>query len=177
MTILTAFSINAQRKTVQPVKVELGNKLVAIKGKIFNEIIYNFTSNQTKYVAYQYFDKLKKALIITEVTYETDNNKTIATNIEIYNCPLSRIDKQNSYNLKMEDEILAGGKYWRLTLISKGQGADNLYFQKQTITENSAKTIAVNNLTINLIDKIKADKWLAEFIKWIFDTNFQKISL
>ncbi len=68
-------------------------------------------------MTYQFIDRIKKTLIITEITYETDNNKTIATQIEIFSCPFNRIDKQNSYNLEMEKDAVKG-KYMRLTLVS-----------------------------------------------------------
>jgi hypothetical protein len=155
-------SVNAQSK-----KIKLGAKSVIVKGKVFNEITYNWNSGKTKSVAYQYVDKTKKALIISEINYEFEGEKAIPAKVEIYTCPLAKINKQNSYNIEMEADSVSNGKYWRLTLITNGQGADNLFFQKQTIFGYDAKpeTKAVNNVTINTLDKSLADKWLKEFTK------------
>lgn len=160
--LFTTILINAQTKGF-PIK--LGIKKVAIQGKVFNEIEYNFSSSKNKYVAYFQLDKVKKALIITEISYEFENGKANAVRAEIYTCPLAKINKKDSYNLEMEDEAVSGGKYWRLTLITNGQGADNLFFKKQTITGEGAATERVNNVTINILQKPEAEKWLKTFTK------------
>jgi hypothetical protein len=155
-------SVNAQAK-----KIKLGAKSVVVKGKVFNEIIYSWNSGKSKSVAYQFVDRKKKALIISEVSYEFEGEKAIAAKVEIYTCPLAKINKQDSYNIEMEADSVPNNKYWRLTLITNGQGADNLFFQKQTIFGYDAKpeTKAVNNVTINILDKSLADKWLKVFTR------------
>lgn len=160
MTILSAISINAQIN-----KIKFGNKSIIVKGKIFNEIKYSFSSSKNKYAAYFQIDKAKKALILTEISYEFENGKANAVKFEIYTCLLAKINKKDSYNLGMEDEAVSGGKYWRLTLLSKGQGIDNLHFQKQTITTEDTATQRVNNVTINILQKAEAEKWLKFFTK------------
>jgi hypothetical protein len=65
----------------------------------------------------------------------------------------------------MEDEAVSGGKYWRLTLLANGSGADNLFFKKQTITSEYTATERVNNVTINILKKEEAEKWLKIFTK------------
>jgi hypothetical protein len=145
--------------------VKLGKKSVIVKGTQFNQIDYRFADSKNKYVAYQFTDKKKKILIISEVSYESENGKFSPTKIEIFTCPLDKISKQNSYNLEMEDDAVSGGKYWRLTLVSSGNGADNLYFQQQSITTEAKEYKAVNNVTVNIINKAEAEKRLKLFIK------------
>jgi hypothetical protein len=155
-------SVNAQSR-----KIKIGEKSVVVKGKVFNEITYSWNSGKSKSVAYQFVDRKKKALIISEVSYEFEGEKAIPAKVEIYICPLAKINKQDSYNIEMEADSVPNSKYWRLTLITNGQGADNLFFQKQTIFGYDAKpeTKAVNNVTINILDKSLADKWLKVFTK------------
>lgn len=160
--LFTAVLINAQTKNL-PIK--LGIKKVAVQGKVFNEIEYNFSGSKNKYVAYFQIDKVKKTLIITEISYEFENGKENAAKVEIYTCPLAKINKKESYNLEMEDEAVSGGKYWRLTLLTNGSGADNLFFQKQTITAEDTANERVNNVTINILKKSEAEKWLKIFTK------------
>ena len=159
-------SSNAQSKSSIN-KIKLGEKIITVKGTIFNETIYTTSTNQTKYVAYQFLDKVKRTLTISEIGYEFENGKFSAVTIETYICPLAKIDKQNSYNLEMEDEAVSGGKYWRLTLLSLGQGIDNLHFQQQTQTiyNNKIEKKSVNNVTINILKKVEAEKWLVQFTK------------
>jgi hypothetical protein len=145
--------------------VKLGKQSVIVKGTQFNQIEYRFADSKNKYVAYQFTDKKKKVLIISEVSYESENGKFSPTKIEIFTCPLDKISKQNSYNLEMEDDAVSGGKYWRLTLVSSGNGADNLYFQRQTITTEAKENKAVNNVTVNIINKTEAEKRLKLFTK------------
>lgn len=151
---------NAQSKST---KIKLGKKTVIVKGAQFHQIEYNFSDSINKNFAYQF--RHKKSLIISEISYEFENDKYQAVKIEIFTCPLDKIDKQNSYNIEMENEAVSGGKYWRLTLVSKGSGADNLFFQKQTITPETAETQAVNYVTINISSKIESEKWLKLFTK------------
>ena len=155
-------STNGQSKT-NPIK--LGEKPVIVKGTQFNQIEYRFADSKNKYVAYQFTDKRKNVLIISEVRYEFENGKFSPTKIEIFTCPLDKISKQNSYNLEMKDDAVSGGKYWRLTLVSSGNGADNLYFQRQTITTETNENTAVNNATVNIINKTDAENWLKIFTK------------
>lgn len=152
--------VNAQTKSPT---FKLGIKKVKIQGKFFNEIEYNFTSSKNKYAAYYYIDKAKKSLIITEISYEFENGKANAVKVEIYTCSLTKINKKESYNIEMEDEAVSDGKYWRLTLITNGSGADNLFFKKQTITAEDTATERVNNVTINVLKKTEAEKWLKQF--------------
>lgn len=162
LTILMAVSFTAtaqaQRKTIR-----LGEKSVTVKGTKFNEIEYNFSDSKSKLVAYHFRDK--SSLVITEISYEFENGRYQAVKIEVFSCPLFRIKKDAGYVIEMEHEAVRGGKYWRLTLVSDGSGADNLFFQKQIITPETAETQAVNNLTINISNKIEADKWLKLFMK------------
>lgn len=159
-------SINAQSKSLIN-KIKLGEKIITVKGTIFNEIIYTTSTNQTKYVAYQFWDKVKKTLIISEIEYEIENGKFSPVTIETYICPLAKIDKQTSYNIEMEDKAVSGGKYWRLTLLSLGQGVDNLHFQSQnrSIFNHKLETKRVNNVTINILKKAEAEKWLKTFTR------------
>ena len=158
--MLSTISIKAQVR-----KIKFGNKSVIVKGKMFNEIEYNFSQSKNKYVAYYQIDKVKKALIITELSYEFENGKPNAVKVEIYTCPLAKINKKDSYNLEMDDEAVSGGKYWRLTLVTNGSGADNLFFEKRTTTAEDTATERVNNVTINVLKKAEAEKWLKIFTK------------
>lgn len=158
--LFTTILINAQTKRFS---VKLGIKKVGIQGKVFNQIEYNFLSSKNKYVAYFQLDKAKKSLIVTEISYEFENGKANAVKVEIYTCPLAKINKKESYILEMEDEAVSGGKYWRLTLLTNGSGADNLFFKKQTITAEDTATERVNNVTINIVRKAEAEKWLKIF--------------
>ena len=168
-TIISVFCLlfSVVLLNAQTNKIKLGEKVVTVKGSVFNETIYTTSTNQTKYVAYQFLDKTKRVLIITEIGYEFENGTYSAIILETYTCPLAKIDKQNSYNLEMEDEAVSGGKYWRLTLLSFGQGIDNLYFQKQTqsIYNNKIERKSVNNVTINILQQSSAEKWLRQFTK------------
>ncbi len=46
LIFLASLSIYAQKNAVSATKIKLGNKTISIKGKIFNETIYNLA--QTK---------------------------------------------------------------------------------------------------------------------------------
>jgi hypothetical protein len=162
LAVLSVISSHAQTN-----KIKFGATSVIVKGKIFNEITYNFSSGKNKFVAYQFVDKVKKSLLISEVTYTFEGAKPIVSKIETYTCPLVKISQPNSYNLEMENDALPGLKYWRLTLVTDGTGADNLFFQKQTQLADGSKpeTQSVNNVAINILNKISAAKWLKEFTK------------
>ena len=164
--LFAATSLNAQTKPKER-SIKLGERLVTVKGSIFNEVLYKTWTNPTKYTAYQFLDNLRKVWIITEVEFEINGEKSTAKTIKNYICPLAKIDKQNSYNLEMRNEDIPGGKYFRLTLLSLGSGADNLYFQEQTrSTANEKPEVkAVNNVTINIINKSAAENWLKVFTK------------
>ena len=162
LTILMAVSLTAtaqaQRKTIR-----LGEKAVTVKGTKFNEIEYNFSDSKSKLLAYHFRDK--SSLVITEISYEFENGKYQAVKIEVFTCPLGRIKKDAGYIIEMEHEAVSGGKYWRLTLVSDGSGADNLYFQKQTITAETTETKSDNNVTVNIIDRSVAARFLKQFTR------------
>lgn len=176
LMILTGFfSVNAQKhgKTTRSTKkkadlvIKLAEKKITVKGSIFNEITYNFSPGKSKTVAYQYLDKVKNELVITEVDYDFENDEIRTSMIETYICPLDKINKQHSYVLEMEHDSVAGGKVFRLTLLSNGQGIDNLYFQRKTESniDNESKSTMVNNVTINFTKQNEAEIWLAKFLK------------
>ena len=99
---MTAFSGFAQEN------IKLGQKRVAINGTVFNEIVYLNSMGQTKVSVYRFLDKANKTLVITEVESETEAGRSTPTKIEIYRCPLAKIDKQASYNIEMENDAVAG---------------------------------------------------------------------
>jgi len=169
MVTVTAVMVQAQSKKAESVRIKLGNKTVLVKGKKFNEISYKFGSTETKSVAYYFVDAKRKALVISEVEFEMDKGKGTAVKVEIYTCPLNRINRTDkeygSYNIEMTDEAAGEGRYWRLTLVSLGQGADNLYFTKERVNEDVSEISKVNNVTINVANKQMADRWLREFTK------------
>lgn len=174
MILIGFFSVNAQKngKTNKSTKkktdlvIRLAEKNITVKGSIFNEITYNFSTGKSKTVAYQYLDKVKNELVITEVYYDFEDDEIKVSMIEIYICPLDNINKQNSYVLEMEHDSVAGGKVFRLTLLSNGQGIDNLYFRRKTESniDNESKSMMVNNVTINFTKQSEAEMWLAKFL-------------
>lgn len=163
---LTLLLMLAVSLLAQTTRVKIGVETVAVKGTAINTIDYNFQSGKTRYVAYRYLDKVKKALVITEIQYEFEGVKPIARTVETYTCPLDKISKDKSYNLEMEDEAVADGRYWRLTLVADGTGADNLYFRKQSrVVNEKPKLSAVNFVTINVADRTAAEKLLVELTR------------
>lgn len=162
LTILLAVSLSTEAQVKRKV-IRLGEKAIAVKGTKFNEIEYNFSDSKSKFVAYHFRDK--SSLVITEVSYEIENGKDEAVKIEVFTCPLFRIKKEAGYIIEMENEAVSGGKYWRLTLVSDGSGADNLYFQRQTITAETTETKSVNKVTVNIIDRSAAARFLKMFTR------------
>ena len=139
----------------------MGNEVLIAKGTAINTIEYNFASGKSKSVTYSFLDKAKEILSITDVVYEFESGKPVASLIETYLCPLAKISKENSYLLEMNDDAVAGGKYWRLTLVASGTGADNLFFKKRAQTINAKPQIGtVNNVTINILDRAASAKLL-----------------
>lgn len=172
---LLCFSlINAQKKSLNrsvsskpnETKIKIGAKSYAVKGSVFNEISY-LPPEISKDVFYQFSDKKNKTLTISVVSSEVENGKTKTLSLETYICPFDKIDKEKSYILEMDNEAITDKKVYRLTLISKGQGADNLYFQRQTMSifSNEIQVIQVNNVTIFFKTKAEAEKWLKIFAK------------
>lgn len=151
----------AQRSQV----VKLGAAKVAVRGKLFNQIDYAFSNGKGRSVAYYFVDRRKNTLEITEVGYDADGGRLVASTIETFVCPLDRIDAESSYTLEMESDSVAGGKYFRLTLLSAGKGIDNLNFERIARSKflETVESTAVNNVTVNIIDRKTADDWLRYF--------------
>ena len=163
LTLLLIFAVSLPAQTT---RVKIGGETVAVKGTVINTIEYNFQSGKARYVAYRYRDRVKKSLVISEVQYEFENGKPVARSVETYTCPLDKISKDKSNNLEMEDEAVADGRYWRLTLVADGTGADNLYFRKQSrVVNEKPKLSAVNFVTINVADRTAAEKLLVELTR------------
>jgi len=167
ISLLCFGAADAQKKTVKrskETKINFGAKRYSVKGFIFNEIIY-LPPEKSKDVFYQFADAKSKTLTISVVSSEFENGKTNTLSLENYICPFDKIDKEKSYILEMENEAITDKKVYRLTLISKGQGADNLYFQKQfmSIFTDGIQNIQVNNVTIFFKTKAEAEKWLKLF--------------
>lgn len=163
--LLSIISINAQtKKSVK--KLKFGTKSYAVKGSVFNELSY-LPPEKSKDVFYQFADAKTKTLAISVVSSEVENRKTNFLSLETYICPFDKIDKQNSYILEMENEAITDQKVYRLTLLSKGQGADNLYFQRQFVSvfSDEFQLKQVNNVTIFFKSKTDAEKWLKTFTK------------
>lgn len=158
-------SINAQTKSLNN-KIKLGTKSYSLKGSVFNEIVY-LPPEKSKDVFYHFWDKKNKTLTIAIVGYELENGKSNVSTLETFVCPFNKIDKDKSYILEMENEAITDQKVYRLTLISKGQGADNLYFQRRSasIFTDEIQIIQVNNVSIFFKSKAEAEKWLKNFTK------------
>nr|HQU86327.1 hypothetical protein [Pyrinomonadaceae bacterium] len=166
--------VNAQKKSAgksvsskpKETKIKLGTKNYAVKGSIFNEIKY-LPPEKSKDVFYQFSDPKNKTLTISTVGYAIENNKVSASTFETIICPFDKIDKEKSYILEMENEAITNEKVYRMTLISKGQGADNLYFQRQFISifTDEIQIVLVNNVTVFFKSKAEAEKWLKTFTK------------
>lgn len=147
-------------------KIKIGAKSVSVKGSIFNEIVY-LPPDKSKDVFYQFADSKSKTLKISVVSSEFEDGKVHVISLESYICPLDKIEREKSYVLEMENEAISARKVYRLSLISKGQGADNLYFQRQftSIFADEIQLRQVNNVTIFFKTKIEAEKWLKIFAK------------
>ncbi len=164
--VLSLLFLSASSYHAQTTRVRIGSETALVKGVVINTIEYNFQGGRARYVAYRYLDRSKKALIITEAQYEFEGGKPVAGSIETYTCPLDKISKDKSYNIEMEDNAVVGGRYWRLTLVADGTGADNLYFKKQSrVVNEKPKISAVNFVTINITDKTAAEKLLADLTR------------
>jgi len=146
--------------------IKIGAKSYAVKGSIFNEIVY-LQPEKSKDVFYQFADAKNKTLKIFIVSSEVENGKTNTLSLETYICPFDKIDKENSYILEMENEAITDQKVYRLTLISKGQGADNLYFQRQSVSifNDEIQVHQVNNVIVFFKSKAEAEKLLKIFTK------------
>jgi len=160
---------DAQKKSVKRLnepKIKIGAKTYAVKGTIFNEIVY-LPPEKSKVIFYRFSDLKNKTLTISVVSSEVENGKTNTVSLETYSCPFDKIDKENSYVLEMENESITDQKVYRLTLISKGQGADNLYFQRQSVSifSDEIQVRQVNNITIFFKSKAEAENWLKTFTK------------
>lgn len=164
---IIAAKVNAKESQLPKIDVKLNDSTYSFDGTLFNSVLYNFGSSKSRYDAYYNWDNTKKELQITEVEYEIAGSETTARVIKTYNCPMSRINKKDSYLLDMDSEDIEGGKYQRLTLLCSGQGVDNLYFTEHTKTgwDEPDRIKKVNNVTINIVNKEKAKLWLNEFIK------------
>lgn len=173
--LLLCFSFaNAQKKSLsknvlskpKESKIKLGTKTYAVKGTVFNEITY-LPPEKSKDVFYRFSDSKSKTLTISVVSSELENGKAAASSLETYICPFNKIDKEKSYILEMENEAISDEKVYRLTLISKGQGADNLYFQREFISifTDEIQVSQVNNVTFFFKSKTEAENWLKTFTK------------
>lgn len=145
--------------------VTLGGTKVAVRGKVFNQVDYVFTNGKGRSIAYYFVDRKKKMLEITEVGYDEVGGKLVASTIDVFRCPLDKIDADGSYNLEMESDSIAGAKYFRLTLLATGKGIDDLNFVRTSRSRSlaTAESKAVNNVTINIIARKSADDWLRVF--------------
>lgn len=163
LAAILMFSLSFQAQTT---RVKLGGDVVLVKGTVINSIDHDFSSGKARYVAYRYLDRLKKSLVITEVRYEFEGGRPVASSVETYTCPLDKISKEKSYNIEMEDEAVKGGRYWRLTLLAAGTGVDVLYFKKHSRSVGDKPTTAsVGFVTINVTDRAAAEKLLADLTR------------
>ncbi|MBX7055190.1 MAG: hypothetical protein K1X36_09560 [Pyrinomonadaceae bacterium] len=166
IAVLAAILMFALSLQAQTTRVKLGTDVILVQGTVFNSIDYDLSTGKARYLAYRYMNKSKRSLIITEVRYEFERGRPVASSVETFTCPLDKISKDKSYNLEMEDEAVRGGRYWRLTLLAAGTGADNLFFKKQSLSAGDKPTSAsVGFVTINITDRAAAEKLLADFTR------------
>lgn len=162
--LLVAAPAVAQRKA-KPSGVKIGEKTIAVRGTQFNQIDYAGETSKDRYASFYIFDAAKKSLVVTTVSWTFDDGKYVPSKVETITCPLADIDKENSYNIEMTDEAVAGGKYYRLTLVARGPGADILKFTSvaNSVYADAPETKKVGFVTVNIISKTDADRWLKTF--------------